>query len=202
MNRNRHSIWVFLLVVLMPCVVAGPVRAAAGTRIGTARPQQLDEVTIDLEMPFPKNPEQVAELLQRIEEDAIDIRQDAERVLTFVDLPNDYSWLTHRWRLDGAEKALKDLQMGVSRLDSRADMLLDGQQAALDRIRPAASELGIHIQEAIDYLDLVRGREFGPSYSRLAEEIRDEAEVVIDASRLVESLTEVREELEALHSEP
>ena len=159
--------------------------------------QAPDEVVVDLDMPFPDDLERVAELLQWIEENALDIRQSATRLTAFLESPGEYLAGTHRWRLNVAEARFVELKAAIERLNPRAAMLLEGQREALGHMRPAVSDLEIHIKEASDLLDATQGK-FDPDYAQRIREITDDAATIVDAARLAESIGEVRLYLEAL----
>lgn len=203
-HKFRFRLPVFLLVISMWIGMAGAhvVRAAP---VVQGPPSVVDHVAVDLEMPFPEDPEQVGELLQRIRENAIDIQHSEERIMSFVDLPSESTWLTHAWRLNRAEEGLEDMQRAIDHLDERTDMLLKGQKEAFALIQPAAETLAVQLNEQVERLSTTRSstariQEQEARYIELAGEIRDRAEKIVDATRLAESLSEVREQLEALES--
>lgn len=194
--RSKSKTILCLWAVTVSVVLAAPHADASAA----SRQEELAEVVVDLDMPFPENPEQVEALLEQVEENAIDVRQSAVRVLSFLEAPAEHTWLTHLWRINRAREAMEEVNEAVRRLTLRRGMLLDGQRAALDLIAPAAATLTMRLRETSEYLDRVRGRRLEPMYAALAVQIREEADTIVNAARLAESLSEVREQLEEIGS--
>lgn len=159
---------------------------------------EIDEVTVDLEMPFPDNPEQIGSIMQVIEENALDIRQSADRLIAFTEQPAEYSWLTHHWRLNRIEDSLGDVNGALARLDEGTTLLLEGQKEALELIRPAADELSGNVGALRDYMDA--NPDWDMDYLELAEAIRNPADTIVQAAGLAESLSEVRTYLDELEA--
>jgi hypothetical protein len=189
MNKHLH-----LTTLLAGAIALSPLAAVAGN----TAVQELDRVTVDLDMPFPEDPQQVAELLQRVEENAIDIRESAVRVIAFNAVPAEYTWLTHAWRWNRAAERLTELEQAFDRLQHNTDMLLDGQRAAIELIDAEIMTLSDVIDEATTYLEATRSDEFDARYSELANHAFESADSITDAARLAESLGEVRQHMNEL----
>jgi len=204
MKRTYRKHLLFVRKRLAPLVALVCLTAANG--IGaTPQDSDLDQVEVDLEMPFPENPENVADLLQQIEENAIDIREGANRVAGFLELPAEYSFLTHSWRLSRIEARLAEVRVALNRLALRNDMLLDGQRDAFDLIQPAIVDLGTNLRQARTAIEAYRtreweDREWTESYTNAIDEIAESAGTIVDAAALAESLSDVRLRLESLDS--
>lgn len=182
----------FNRLLLSAVLVAAPAIA------GGQADARLGEVTVDLEMPFPDDPENIGNILQLIEENAIDIRDSADRLIAFTEQPGAHSWLTHNWRLNRIQESLAEMNVALSRFESGTNLLLDGQKAALDVIRPAAEELNRNVAELAALVE--QYPDWDMQYVDLAESVRDPADTIVNAAALAESLAEVRTYLDELES--
>jgi hypothetical protein len=165
---------------------------------GQAEPD-LDEVTIDLEMPFPENPEAIENILQVIEENSLDIRESADRLTAFTEQPGEYSRLTHSWRINRIQEGLPEIHEALARLDAGQNLLLDGQKSALEIIRSAAGELTGSVRTLNDHVE--QNPEWNVEYIELVQAVRDSADKIVQAAGLAESLSEVRTYLEGIEAE-
>lgn len=185
------------LCSLAVLVTAAVIWSADIPECAAATLQGADPAQVDLEMPEPENAEQVAAVIERVEEDAVDVRHSAMRLLAFLESPGQYMWEIHAWRLQRIEERVSDLQTASRRLNGHADMLLEGQRAAFMVIRPAIEELDRLATEAVEHLNMARsGGQFEPRYRELTRAIQDQADAIVNAVRLAEPLSEVRSRLE------
>lgn len=146
--------------------------------------------------------EKAASVLERIEANAIEIRNHAARLQTFAREPDMVSWETHAFELNRIRTATNDMAELLGEFKDLKPAATARQNKAFNTLLPKSENLSKNVEKAIKIVNRDKSKlEVGyPAYQKAVSALYDDADNVVAAVDLAESWSEVRKSREKLFS--
>lgn len=141
--------------------------------------------------------EKAFDTLQRIEVNALDIREQAGRLQTFVRFPGQYSWEIHADQLNRIKAESDDIATLMASFDKMRDQATYRQNQAFTEAYIHAEKLAEAGSKAITLLNKnkVRMDAPPPAYVDAVEAIYNQADAIVADLEQAETWWEIREDL-------
>jgi len=146
--------------------------------------------------------EEAASVLQRIEANAIDIRNHAARLQTFARQPQMVSWETHAFEISRIRHATNDMAELLGDFKDLKPYATKRQNKAFNVLVSKAEILSDNAEKAIKIVNQEKEKLVvpHPEYEKAVSALYDDADNIVAAVGLAESWDEVREAREKLFS--
>ncbi|MEZ5361677.1 MAG: hypothetical protein R2748_04860 [Bryobacterales bacterium] len=141
---------------------------------------------------------EVASLIDRVESNALDIREQAARLRTYNRTPQLYSWELHADELNRVRAELDRMATLIQDLEPLKSGMTLRQDAAFNRIVSLSAEMSDATAKAIEIVNTEKEKlEVGhPDYEQQVDAIYDKADTVISNAETVEDWAELIEKIQ------
>lgn len=128
--------------------------------------------------------QQGAAILERIEATAVDVRNQAARLQSYLRNPTMHSWEIHADELNRMDAGLDSISDRLGELKAIRDDVSHSQRAAFNRVVTASTELSTHIEEAVEILNSQRAKVVvgHPDYDKHVQEAYGLADEMVAAA--------------------
>ncbi len=142
-------------------------------------------------------------LLQRIEANAVDVRENAAKLKTYARFPGEYDWQVHADQLGRIRADVNSVADLLGQFEKNKDEVMMRQDKAVNFIIPEAAELSNSVEEAIHIVNNQKQKlEVGhPEYNKQINAIYDHADKIVAAVGLAESAEEIQAAQQKLMSQ-
>lgn len=148
--------------------------------------------------------EKASVLLQKIESNALAVRDHAGRLQSYTRFPSRHSWEIHAVELERMKAAVDDIGEFASEFKTIKGQATKQQNKAFNALLPESVKLADTVEKALNMVNEEKTRIDDapyPAYSKTVAKIYDLADHIVAAVGFAESWDEVQEAQEKLTSD-